>query len=128
FDTCFPGWYSGRTVHIHLTVRIGDQSYLTTQLFFDDALNDDILTTQALYDSHGTRDTTNQTDTVIAASAAPDYSFQTQRMADGALLAWKTLVIRLSTSEASCSVPAGSSGTMMGGGSGMPGGGPPPQN
>ena len=31
FDTCYLGWYSGRTVHIHLIARIGDQCYLTTQ-------------------------------------------------------------------------------------------------
>jgi len=129
FDTCYPGWYAGRTVHIHMTIRIGGQSYLTTQLFFDDALNDDILTSQAPYNARGIRDTTNQDDSVIAASAVSDYTFQTQQMPDGALLAWKTLVIRSSPSEASCSVPAGSGGGMTGGsgagGAGGPGGPPP---
>ncbi len=107
FDTCYPGWYSGRTVHIHLTARIGDQSYLTTQLFFDDALNDDILTSQALYSSRGARNTTNQNDSVVAASAVGGYTFQTQKMTDGALLAWKTLVVRSSLASASCAIPGG---------------------
>ena len=33
--------------------------------------------------------------------------FQTQRMADGAMLAWKTLVIRSSLNNAQCTVPGG---------------------
>jgi protocatechuate 3,4-dioxygenase beta subunit len=115
FDTCYPGWYSGRTVHIHLIVRLGDQSYLTTQLFFDDTLNDDVLNSQALYDSRGGRDTTNKSDSVIAASAVSTYLFQTQKMTDGALLAWKTLVIRSSVASASCTIPAGSAGGGAGG-------------
>ncbi|HEY4188735.1 MAG TPA: protocatechuate 3,4-dioxygenase [Polyangia bacterium] len=120
FDTCYPGWYSGRTVHIHMIVRIGDQSYLTTQLFFADTLNDDILTSQTLYSSRGNRDTTNQNDMVVSASAVSDYEFQTQQMTDGALLAWKTLVVRSSLANASCDIPAGAGG----GAGGMSGGGP----
>jgi protocatechuate 3,4-dioxygenase beta subunit len=111
FDTCYPGWYSGRTVHIHLTARIGDQSYLTTQLFFDDALNDDILTSQSLYASRGARNTTKQNDSVVVASAVGGYTFQTQKMTDGALLAWKTLVMRSSLASASCAIPGGAAPT-----------------
>ncbi|MFP2956620.1 hypothetical protein ACLEPN_02000 [Myxococcus sp. 1LA] len=119
FDTCFPGWYSSRTIHIHFTVRVNGSEYVTSQLFFDDTLNDEIVNTQPLYDARGPRDTTNQNDTVISGDAVADYLFQTERMADGAMLAWKTLVIRSSLSTAQCSVP---------GGSGEPGGpgGPPP--
>jgi protocatechuate 3,4-dioxygenase beta subunit len=124
FDTCFPGWYSSRTVHIHLTVSVGGQSYVTTQLFFPDALDDEIIDTQPVYDARGARDTTNETDTVITAEALPDYLFQTEKMTDGAMLAWKTIVLRSSLSEASCAVQ-GSGG--MGGPGGPPGdGGFPP--
>jgi protocatechuate 3,4-dioxygenase beta subunit len=44
--TVYPGWYSGRTVHIHARVRIlsADQSTtttnFTTQFFFDDDITD----------------------------------------------------------------------------------------
>ncbi len=119
FDTCFPGWYSSRTIHIHFTVRVDGSEFVTSQLYFDDALNDDIIDTQPLYDARGPRDTTNQDDTVISGDAVADALFQTERMADGALLAWKTLVLRSSLSEARCAVPGGS------GGGGGPGGPPP---
>jgi protocatechuate 3,4-dioxygenase beta subunit len=120
FDTCFPGWYSSRTIHIHFTVRINGAEYVTSQLFFDDALDDEIVGTQPLYNTRGPRDTTNQTDSVVSASSVADYTFQTARMADGAMLAWKTLVIRSSTSSALCDIPGGSGGP--GGGGGGPGG------
>jgi protocatechuate 3,4-dioxygenase beta subunit len=126
FDTCYPGWYSGRTVHIHFTVRVAGTAYVTSQLVFDDTLNDDILGSQTLYNSRGTRNTTNQNDGVIGTSAVAAYTFQTQRMTDGALLAWKTIVVRLSTDEALCTIPGGGGGGMGGpDGGGMGPGGMP---
>jgi protocatechuate 3,4-dioxygenase beta subunit len=121
FDTCFPGWYSGRTIHIHFTIRVGDTEYATSQLFFTDELDDEIVATQPLYNTHGSRDTTNQNDSVIAASAVADYTFQTARMADGVMLAWKTIVIRSSLANTLCNVPGGSGGGGPGG-DGGPGG------
>jgi protocatechuate 3,4-dioxygenase beta subunit len=110
FNTCFPGWYTGRTIHIHLTVRLNNQEYVTSQLFFNDALNEEVISTQPLYGTRGQRDTTNSTDGVVSAESAPEYSFQTRRMADGAMLAWKTLVIRSSLSNPSCTIPGGGMG------------------
>lgn len=121
FDTCFPGWYSSRTVHVHLTISVGGQAYVTSQLFFPDALDDEIIGTQPIYKDRGPRDTTNTTDTVISESALPDYLFEYEKMSDGVMLAWKTLVIRSSLATASCAAPGGS-----GGGMGGPDGGPPP--
>jgi protocatechuate 3,4-dioxygenase beta subunit len=115
FDTCFPGWYSSRTVHIHLTIRVGSDAYVTTQLCFDDSLDDDVIASQAVYDTRGKRDTTNSTDTVFSASTYTDYEFQIAKMADGAMLAWKTIVLRSSLAESIC-----------GGGGSMGEGGPPP--
>ena len=47
FATIYPGWYPGRTVHIHFKVRTdpnSTQGYeFTSQLFFDDALSDQVL-------------------------------------------------------------------------------------
>ena len=37
FTTIFPGWYRGRTTHIHLKVHIDKKTALTSQLFFDPA-------------------------------------------------------------------------------------------
>ncbi|EYF07690.1 dioxygenase family protein [Chondromyces apiculatus] len=122
FDTCFPGWYSSRTIHIHFTVRINGVEYVTSQLFFDDALCDEIVNTQPVYSDRGERDTTNATDNVINAEDAPDYSFQVEQMPDGAMLAWKTLVLRTSTGEALCQLQ----GAQQPGGGGPGGGDPPP--
>jgi protocatechuate 3,4-dioxygenase beta subunit len=65
FTTIYPGWYTGRTVHIHFKVRTtaaDGQSYeFTSQLYMDDALSDEIFS-RAPYLRSGSRDTTNATD------------------------------------------------------------------
>ena len=40
FDTVYPGWYPGRTVHIHTMVHIGGNVVHTGQLYFPDAVTD----------------------------------------------------------------------------------------
>lgn len=46
FTTIYPGWYPGRAVHIHFTIRTGAaggrREQFTSQLYFDDALSDRI--------------------------------------------------------------------------------------
>ncbi len=68
FTTVFPGWYQGRTVHIHLKVRTTSApagAYeFTSQLFFDDALTERVHATPA-YAGRGRRDTTNRTDGIF---------------------------------------------------------------
>jgi protocatechuate 3,4-dioxygenase beta subunit len=58
FTTIYPGWYPGRTVHIHFKIRTGSdvgQSYeFTSQLYFDDAVTDQVQA-QAPYASKGRR-------------------------------------------------------------------------
>jgi protocatechuate 3,4-dioxygenase beta subunit len=73
FTTVIPGWYSGRTTHIHLRLRSSydDAAGLsdgtnTTQLFLDQALVDTIDTTIAPYSAEGTNPTTNAGDRVYA--------------------------------------------------------------
>jgi hypothetical protein len=44
FHTVYPGWYSGRAVHIHVKVHVGGSVVHTSQLFFDDALTDRVYT------------------------------------------------------------------------------------
>jgi protocatechuate 3,4-dioxygenase beta subunit len=68
FTTIYPGWYSGRTVHIHFKIRTDPeaaQAYeFTSQLFFDEALNDQAHS-QEPYASKGTRDTLNSRDGIF---------------------------------------------------------------
>ena len=65
FTTIYPGWYPGRTVHIHFKVRTNDKSgrgqELTSQLYFDDALTDRIHA-QSPYAGKGQRAVRNQRD------------------------------------------------------------------
>ena len=39
FDTIYPGWYRGRTPHIHLKVHVGGNEVHTGQLFFRDSIS-----------------------------------------------------------------------------------------
>jgi protocatechuate 3,4-dioxygenase beta subunit len=61
--TIYPGWYPGRTVHIHLVVA-GDGRVCTSQLYFPEPVNDEVLARAPYADRPG-RDTTNATDTII---------------------------------------------------------------
>lgn len=65
FITIYPGWYSGRAVHIHFKVRLfaGTQTTFefTSQLYFDDAITD-LVHAQAPYNVKGSRDTRNNRD------------------------------------------------------------------
>jgi protocatechuate 3,4-dioxygenase beta subunit len=73
FQTNFPGWYMGRTVHIHFKVRTTPESAsgyaLTSQLYFDDALTDQVHAT-APYAQKGARDTRNSNDGIYANGGA----------------------------------------------------------
>jgi protocatechuate 3,4-dioxygenase beta subunit len=40
FQSIYPGWYQGRTVHIHVKVHVGGNVVHTGQLYFRDALTD----------------------------------------------------------------------------------------
>ncbi|MNX89354.1 hypothetical protein D3C86_1213640 [compost metagenome] len=94
FDSVFPGWYPGRTTHVHFIVRLGDQAYLTSQLFFEDALSDEIFSAHPDYRGRPRRDTTNQTDLVLVGREIAPLLLRTARMPDGALQAWKTITLR----------------------------------
>jgi protocatechuate 3,4-dioxygenase beta subunit len=65
FDTIYPGWYSSRTVHIHLTVGVGLRDrHAVTQLYFPDELTDQVFARPPYAGRRG-RDTTNATDSIF---------------------------------------------------------------
>jgi protocatechuate 3,4-dioxygenase beta subunit len=118
FTTIYPGWYRGRTIHIHFKVHTqgtaGGNYEFTSQMYFDDAISDRVLE-QAPYTGHsGERDTTNASDgiygdggdqlTVALAQAAQGYTGE--------------LHIGLDLSDPS----AGANDSGQGGGPGGPGG------
>jgi protocatechuate 3,4-dioxygenase beta subunit len=63
FTTVYPGWYMGRTVHIHVKVHAGGAVVHTGQLFFNDTLTDKVFAA-APYASRGERDTRNAQDSI----------------------------------------------------------------
>ena len=63
FRTVYPGWYAGRTVHIHVKVHVGGRVIHTGQLYFRDALTDAVYR-KAPYSKRPNRDTRNATDNV----------------------------------------------------------------
>jgi protocatechuate 3,4-dioxygenase beta subunit len=69
FRTIYPGWYPGRTVHIHLMVH-ADGAVLTSQLYFPDEISDPVLT-GAPYAERPGRDTTNATDGIFPTGGDP---------------------------------------------------------
>jgi protocatechuate 3,4-dioxygenase beta subunit len=63
FDTVYPGWYRGRTPHIHFKVFLDETTLLTGQLFFPDEVSDRVYASIAPYNERGeTRDRRNDTD------------------------------------------------------------------
>jgi protocatechuate 3,4-dioxygenase beta subunit len=63
FTTIYPGWYAGRAIHIHFKVHPDATKVFTSQLFFDDALSDQVLTQQP-YAAKGQRDRLNSNDSI----------------------------------------------------------------
>ena len=63
FLTVYPGWYSGRAVHIHLRVHLDDATVLTSQMFFDADYTAGVYAA-APYAEFGLPDTPNSADRI----------------------------------------------------------------
>jgi protocatechuate 3,4-dioxygenase beta subunit len=61
FTTLYPGWYPGRTVHIHAKVHIDKRTVLTTQFYFADDFTDRVFSREP-YASDTGRDAFNDSD------------------------------------------------------------------
>jgi protocatechuate 3,4-dioxygenase beta subunit len=64
FKTVYPGWYQGRTVHIHVKVHVRGNVVHTGQLYFPDRLTDAVYR-KAPYSSRPNRDVRNADDMVF---------------------------------------------------------------
>ena len=68
FTTIYPGWYAGRTVHIHFKIRSPQAQRpgyeFTSQFYFDDALTDRVFK-EAPYAGRGDRSTRNSADGIF---------------------------------------------------------------
>lgn len=65
FTTIFPGWYRGRTTHIHLKVHIDRKTVLTSQLFFDPTTVGEIYAASPYSDHAGWESNTQNTSDTI---------------------------------------------------------------
>jgi protocatechuate 3,4-dioxygenase beta subunit len=67
FRTIFPGWYTGRAVHIHVKVQVdGDQTH-TGQLFFNPAVTTAVYALEP-YAERGEQDVPNSNDSIYGES------------------------------------------------------------
>jgi len=68
FITIYPGWYPGRTVHIHFKIRTDPAAQrgfeFTSRLYFDDAITDQVHV-QAPYATKGQRTLKNDRDDIF---------------------------------------------------------------
>lgn len=69
FATVYPGWYQGRTVHIHVKVHVGGAVVHTGQLFFDDPFTDTVYKASP-YSTRGARTTRNAQDNIYSGGGA----------------------------------------------------------
>ena len=102
FETIYPGWYTGRTVHIHLKViaggevgdgdpageatsgdiYIGGHTSHTGQLFFDDSLSDEVYQLEPYSTRTGQR-TLNTGDNILGDHAdEPGFIVDISRIAE----------------------------------------------
>ena len=65
FRTVYPGWYQGRTVHIHVKVHVAGNVVHTGQLYFPDSVTDRVFRRRP-YSRRPHRTTRNASDFVFA--------------------------------------------------------------
>jgi protocatechuate 3,4-dioxygenase beta subunit len=114
FTTIYPGWYSGRAVHIHFKVHPDETKVFTSQLFFDDTLSQQVFTQEPYASKGSTPDTLNSTDNIYQ-----DLLLLTTTKTDQGYAATFQIGIDPST------VGTGESGGPGGPGGPPPGGAPP---
>ncbi len=62
FRSVYPGWYLGRTVHVHFKIIIDDKDLLTGQMYFPDALSQYIFANVGVYRRKSLRNVFNGND------------------------------------------------------------------
>ncbi len=94
FRTVYPGWYPGRTVHIHVIVHIGGNVVHTGQLYFPDAVTDAVYR-RAPYSRRGARDIRNAADSIYR-NGGRRSQLALQRQATGAYVGAITMGVHRS--------------------------------
>ena len=92
FRTIYPGWYLGRTPHVHLKLRVGTK-VATTQLYFPDEVTNAVYA-RAPYNRHPNRDTTNATDRFLGPIADKSLVMWTMEREGDGYVAAATIALR----------------------------------
>jgi protocatechuate 3,4-dioxygenase beta subunit len=71
FRTIYPGWYRGRTTHIHFKVFPNESSVMTGQLYFPDTLSERLYASAEPYRSRTAKRDTFNDDDRLALRAGP---------------------------------------------------------
>ncbi|MDQ3930671.1 MAG: intradiol ring-cleavage dioxygenase [Chloroflexota bacterium] len=108
FTSIYPGWYSGRAVHIHFKIRTkgadgGDYEF-TSQLFFDENVNNAVYA-QAPYSSKGQADVPNARDSIYRSGG--DQLLLTPTESNGGYTATFNIALDLSDAAAGADDGAG---------------------
>lgn len=128
FMTIYPGWYSGRTVHIHVKIRTDPESEegyeFTSQFYLDDDLSDMIHAMEPYSEHEGERDTYNDTDMHYDGETGDQLLLTLEEAPEddeeGGYIAVFSIGLDLNDEEVGAS-----DAESMGGGMGGPGGEPP---
>lgn len=70
FRTIYPGWYPGRTPHVHVKIFLDKKTLVTGQIYFPDALSSQIYQSHDAYTGRGPADTTNESDFIFKGGMA----------------------------------------------------------
>ncbi len=135
FLTNYPGWYSGRTLHVHVRVRTydtsGTETYnFATQVFFDEAVTAKVYANAPYAARAAERDTNNSDDRVLTGGSyngspetdAGDYTML--KLSDDGTHVMGSFHIVVDLSDTADEDPT--DGSETGGAGGAPGGGTPP--
>lgn len=79
FSTIYPGWYPGRTPHIHFKAFLNERSVLTGQMFFPDDFSRSVYTDIAPYNSRALQGATFNDRDGIARRAGSSALAETER-------------------------------------------------
>ena len=73
FNTIYPGWYPGRTPHIHFKAFIDNRNVITGQLYFPDHITEQVYATTPPYrERKRERDTFNASDFIFVRQGGAD--------------------------------------------------------
>jgi protocatechuate 3,4-dioxygenase beta subunit len=78
FRTIWPGWYRGRTPHVHYRVFLDETTVLTSQLFFPDGASETVFRGEPYRGRAARQDTDNASDGIARRAGAAAFAHVVQ--------------------------------------------------